>query len=345
MERRLSISTQGLSRYIQTTWRLSAKSTLKLPDMITSIRLFSEEEAHNLAELARKRNVFARHSRESGFYVQRIRALANRTVIEVFRPGDPDDMSAEAQKVADLTEKLALLSSTLAMPREKLQRLLAISSHRRSEFDITIGRGFYYLRSKSRPEPITQGITIDERFCRRFERCGFPQLALLCVSRRDVANRVVLALDWLFESRQEPVLPAALVKTSIALESLLIFSESEPLARSLSERAAFILSSDAHTRKEVSRIVKRFYGVRSGVVHGSRKKAKKLTPSLVEGIDRLTVLLCLIIASNSDKWDSTNSLRDWCEYERWGTPTSDVRIPFPDSYLRNAVTLCLKDVV
>ena len=40
-------------------------------------------------------------------------------------------------------------------------------------------------------------------------------------------------------------MPAAIVKTAIALEALLIAKESEPLTRSLSERAAFLLSHDA----------------------------------------------------------------------------------------------------
>jgi hypothetical protein len=160
--------------------------------------------------------------------------------------------------MADLTEKLAILSSSLMMRREMFHRLLAISLHRRSVFDITIERAFYRIRSKSKPEPSIRGITIDEKFCRRFERCGFPYLSLLCTSDNDIANRVISTINWLFESRHEPVLSASIVKTSIALESLLISNESEPLAKSLSERTAFILSSDPDIRYKVSQVVKRF---------------------------------------------------------------------------------------
>lgn len=172
----MRISIEQQSHYIRTTWMLSTEGTLKLLDT-TCIRFFSEEEAEELAKLARKRNFFARHSWENHFYIERIRKLANTTVIEISRPCDPNDMIDEAQKIADLTEKLAFISSILIIPREVLQRRLAISPHRRSVFDITIGRKFYYLRSKSKPEPDIRGITIDEKFCRRFERCGFRYLA------------------------------------------------------------------------------------------------------------------------------------------------------------------------
>src|SRR5688572_12036648 len=113
---------------------------------------------------------------------------------------------------------------------------------------------------------------------------------------------MLTSLDWLFESRLEPQLEASVVRTAIALESLLIFDKSESLARSLSERAAFILSPHPDRRREISRIVKRFYDARSRVVHGSHKKAKHLTPSLVESVDRLSMLLCLVIGTNQELW-------------------------------------------
>jgi hypothetical protein len=127
------------------------------------------------------------------------------------------------------------------------------------------------------------------------------------------------------------------LQTSIALESLLILSESESLAQTLSERAAFILSPEPGRRQHISRILKRFYDARSGVVHGSQKKAKKLTPSLLETVDRLTILLRLVIAANAKVWPSSNALREWCETQRWGAPSNEIKIPFPDLYLRNAL--------
>jgi len=338
----LRINFENQSHHIRTTWMLSAKSTLILPKMNVCIRFFKKEEAQALFKLVKNRHVFSRHSWENSFYLQRINDLEDITIIDIIRTGNPDDIIDEVQITADLIEKLVFLSSTLVMFRKDIQRLLAISPHRRTIFDLTIGPKLYHIKSKSRPEPVIKGITIDEKFCKRFDRCGFPQLAHLCTSDYEITNRIISTINWLFESRQEPQLSASIVKTSIALESLLISTESEPLAKSLSERAAFILSSEPDIRHKISKIVKKFYDVRSGVVHGSRKKSKMLTPNFIEGMDRLIILMCLTIASNSDKWDSIDSLVKWCESQRWGTPASEIHIPFPNIYLKNALRLFTK---
>lgn len=326
------------SRYIRTTRMLSARAELKFANL-SRIRFFSPREADELAEQVRKRNVFARHSWENNFYLQRVKALADHTVIEVFRQGDPRDIGEKTEQVATSLERITVLSSSIALDRGQLQRKLGISAGPRSEISFMISPGFRFLRSRTRPVPATQGVLIDERFCKRFSRCGFNTLADYMQSTTDLAKRVSRSLDWLFDSRTDPRMEAAVVKTSIALESLLIFSESESLGQSLSERAAFALSSNPDRRRLISRTLKRFYDARSGVVHGSEKKVKKLTPTLLEAVDRLAILLCLVIAANSRLWHSADALREWCEGQRWGEPSKDVQLPFLGSYLRNALAL------
>jgi hypothetical protein len=218
-----------------------------------------------------------------------------------------------------------------------LQRRLGISEQPGTEFNFVSDQQFRFLRSRSRPEPKPAGIDIDDRFANRFFKCGFDQLAGYVLTKSEIAKRVAMSQEWLFDSRTEPRLSASVVKTAIALESLLIFSETESLAQTLSERIAFILSSDSARRQIISRTIKRFYDARSGVVHGSRKKAKKLTSCLVETVDRLAILLHLILAANASLWPTPDKLREWCELERWGEPSSKVKIPFPDLYLRNTI--------
>lgn len=332
-----------LSRYLRTTHLFRAKNALSLPDG-TQIRFFTQGEAQELTELVRRRNVFARHSRENNFYLQRIEALADKPVIELLRPGDPDDMLDQAAWAAEWAEKTVFLSATLAIQRKQLYKLIGVGVSWPTAFDLTIGRGFRYLRSKSRRQHQGDGILIDSTFVNRFNRCGFPALHSVCVDNTGMSDRMRLVVGWLYESHQEPHLPAALVKTAIALESLLIFSESESLAKTLAERAAFILSPDPAVRETIARIVKQFYEARSGVVHGSQKKARKLTLHLVEGMDRLALLLCLVIARNISQWSSKEALQSWCEKERWGSPSSSVQMPVSPSYLKKAINICLKGV-
>jgi len=324
------------SLYLQSVWMFEASTELAIPGLGVTVRRFPEPEAQRLIADLRKQNVFARHD---SFYPRRVEALQGCTIIEVRRPGNPDDMIPEAQRVAKVVEGTLLLSASLCSRREEIHRRLSIATHRRATLDLTIGPGCYYLRSRFRGEADVQGMRLDEQACRRYHRCGFPPLACLCFAGLSISPRVETAAHWLVESRQEPVLSAAIVKTAIALETLLVFSESEALARALSERSAFLLSLDPALRLRISRVVKRFYDARSSIVHGSRKKSKELSPSILEGMDRLTTLLCLILAANRQLWPSHDHIQQWCEDQRWGPPASNVVTPFPVHYLRHAVAL------
>jgi len=325
-------------RYFRTTWLLNAKTPLNFPDS-SRISFLDEFEAAKFVGQLRNRSTIARIKGERDFYVKRATALAHRTIIEVFRFMSPDDMTEQGEQVVELIEKLSVLSTTLFLRKDVLLRKLGISTNVRPEINFTLTSQLRTIRSRSHRVPIVEGITIDRQFSNRFSKSGFFQLFQYCQSQSDLAKRVRTSADWLLESRRETRLTASVVKTAIALESLLIFNESESLARSLSERTAFILSASPEKRHEISRIINQFYEVRSGVVHGSQKKAKKLTPSLVECVDRLVLFLHLMISANSHLWPGVESLRLWCEKQRWGKPYTEVKAPFSQLYLRSAMAL------
>jgi hypothetical protein len=339
--RMVQIDRQNASQYLRVTWLLSAERALTLPDS-SSVRFFGQEETKSLAEEVRRRNVFARYSRENNFYLQRIGEMADCTVIEVLRDGEPDRVMEESRLAADLIERLVLLSVSLATTRGKLQARLGIGARARTEVDFVVGPGVRYLRSTSRRVPRLRGIAVNDACCNRFAKCGFPDLYRLLQMPTDLARRVDVSTAWLLESRREPALEASVVKTAIALESLLVFSESESLARPLSERGAFILSSCPDTRREISRAVKRFYNARSGVVHGSKRKLRDLQSELLEAVDRLVTMLCLTIGANQHLWPNVQAVGDWCEMQRWGTPDANVVRPYAHTYLRNALNLARK---
>jgi len=326
------------SHYIRTTWQLHAEVPLKFPDS-SQLRFFSEIEAAKLAETLRRRNVFARHSGENDFYVKQVALLGNRTIIEVYKPGDPNSTYQQAAEVAELIEKLAIVSSVLVLKKDAFLRRLGINSIVRPEVDLIAASNMKFIRSRSQRRSKSEGILVNKQFQKRFTRSGFVELYQYCQTQSDLARRVQTSADWLLESRREARLSASVVKTAIALESLLIFAESESLARSLSERAAFILTPVPGMRHSIARIISQFYDARSGVVHGSKKKAKRLSASLVESVDRISLLLYLVIAANQTLWPNVDMLRTWCEEQRWGTPSSNVGVPFSRTYLKNAITL------
>ena len=329
----------GSSRFIRTTWMLSATRMLDLPNFGARIRLMSMQEAEELANLIRRRNVFARHSYENNFYVQRAHELGETTIIEVVLPGEPDEVIPRATPLADAIERIAVLSTVFATSRSRLHHQLAISSHQRFGIDLTIGPDCYYLRSSSRREPRARGVSIDQPFQNRFSRLPLQELIRASLSVDPLARRISTALSWLFESRRDATASAALVKTAIALESLLIHNQTEPLTASLSERAAMILTKNAQMRRRVSRAVKDFYAARSAVVHGRGRRSDKISAELIEGADRLVMLLCLTIATNGSLWNSIDRIIEWCEGERWGDSENGATRTLAQSLIRGALVL------
>ncbi len=281
----------------------------------------------------RKRNVFVRHSWENNFYYQRALSLAGKTIIEVFRPGQPRDITDDAASASNLIEILTVLSKTVAVPRSVFQRQLGISARQRTEVDLVIGPSFHYLRSRVHKAPRYSGLPIDKTDVARFQRIGFCHLYAAASKQNAIGLRLQRCASWLYESRREPHDEAAIVKTAIALESLLILTASEPLARSLAERAAFLLSPKPDTRKPVARLIGRLYEARSTVVHGGRKQRRTDLPRLLEAGDRLAVLLLLVVAANGSKWGDEEAFRAWLHDERWGPPARIV-LPFAPTALR-----------
>jgi hypothetical protein len=329
----------GSTRFLKTTWLLSAQAPLRLEGNTLSIRRIETPECDWMLLQARKRNVFARHSWENSFYLKRIEELRDSTVIEIFGSGVIDAFNPKARVKAELLEKIAFISSTLGLKRKRLHQLLGISGHRRYGFDLTIAPGFEYLRSSARFEPRPRGVPVDEVFTRRFARCGFLQLLQRIEFDDPFAKRLSQATNWVFESRQDPATNAALIKTAIGLESLLIVNDNESLRGPLSERAAFILGSDYTNRKRIAKALRHFYDVRSKIVHGGKKTAALVPVAFLEGADRLLVLILLCLAANAAIWSTGEQLAEWAYNQKWGAPAKKVKRPFPQSHLTRALQL------
>jgi hypothetical protein len=300
----------------------------------SSIRFFNIAEASKLSEAVRKRSVFARHSHENDFYLNRINELTDHTVIELFRSGDPKEIRAEAEEAANQIEKITLLSSVLVIKKEKFLKKLSLPS--RGEQDLIISNQIRYISSNSKNIRL-DGIHITPNFKNRFIKCGFPELYMFINRESDLSKRVYASINWLFESRCEPTIPAAIVKTAIALETLLIFDESESLTKPLSERVAYILFTDPSIRQRVSEIIIKFYKTRSKIVHGNNKKINEI--SLLEFMDRILILLYLTISHNSNLWHSVNDLKKWLDLKRWGYQIDHIIYPFPKYYINNTLAL------
>ena len=329
----------GPNRFLRTAWLFSATDRLEIPEHRISLRAISPGEAAQMAQLARARNVFSRHGSDDAFYLERIGKLAGASVLESFYDGDIDaGMSAVKHKSA-LFEQMCLISASFGLSRARMQNLLSVSGHRRFGFDFAIGDGFAKLRSAARKDAAPKGVPVTPAFARRFHRMGFADAFGVAVSTHPFAARIQLALTWQAESLLDSSRSAALVKSAIALESLLVANEQESLRGPISERAAYLLAGTPETRKRISRAMKKLYDFRSALVHGGRKKATVLPDSILDGADRIVALLILGLAHNSERLTSFDALTAWVDELKWGAATARSTVVFPQSHLTRTLNL------
>ena len=334
--------TRSASLFVRTTSRIRAIFPLSLSSS-TKLYLMDEVECREFLHDITKKNAFLRIRREADFYYRRIKALTGRTVVEVTLPGTPKEIRSQATLVADAAEQILLLTGSFALRRAAFHRLLGISSYPIDQIGLIRSADRMTLRSATKPSAIPSQVVVDLALSRRFQKYGFISLFEACIDNTSLARRLCHAVDWLIESRCEPRFEAALVKTSIALESLLIFSEREALSRSLSERVAFLLSNDAATRAVVCAAIKRFYDVRSSIVHGGKRR-RSTTEEILDGVDKLITLVLLKIAVNRELFQTQDALQVWLDEERWRAPTK-LEQSFPSSVVRSALNLTARRII
>jgi len=325
------------SYYLRSSWILNSIKPLTFSKIDGQIVKFDCNTTDELAELISRKNLFQRIPTSSKFYVQRALDLGDSTIIEIYGSEHIDTLIRKAQIFANWIEMVCVLAESLSTDREKIKKKLQIKENRRTVLDLTIGKNFYYLRTNINQISIPKGIQIDDIFISRYRRCGFNELENVCFIEGEIHKRIKKSVEWLFESRTEPLLDSAIVKTTISMESLLIFDANESLANALSERIALILTDDPDLRKKISRHVKRFYNARSGIVHGGRRKLELRSQNLLEGIDRILILLHLIIIHNIEKWDTVEKLKIWLENEKFGFPDNNKVVPFSKKYITDAM--------
>lgn len=299
----------------------------------------SHSDAHTLASEIRRRNVFARHSWENNFYIQRARQLGGRTVIEFEIAGTPSQNMERAQELADKIEMFCLLGFTFSMNGRKFLRHIGPAHRRVIEHDLLIEAKYRFVRSKSSRQDEFRPLIVDSALRKAFGRSGLGKATeSLLEDKSELLEKANRASAWLLQSRFETDLESAAVKTAIALESLLIVSTSEPLAQVLSERVAFLLGSTPEERAKLSRIAKNFYGLRSAIVHGGKRRNR---PSIqaVDAMNRLVLLSIISVATNSKKLKTADDLRAWVDETRWGARPSKLEQPFSGAFVRRAIAL------
>lgn len=322
-----------LQHYLHTTRWVSAETTVKISTGC-KIRNYSESEAKQTAQVVRNRNVSARVSGPRDFYYQRAENLSDETVVEIIN-SDQILSDERLSRVAKLAE--AVLVASIVLQGDRSSFLRSVVGVREEFFDLNITKDAREtsVSSTSQVEKEPSGLAVDSTAARRFRKNGFPDLYAIANGDSKLSTRLERSLGWLIQSRTDKSVSSAIVKTSTALETLVVIGR-EPTRRALSERGAYILSDDPDERRRISRAIKTFYSKRGNIVHGKGDVSDEETVRILEFGDRLSVLIALVLSSNGNKWENADDVRRHCDAVRWGEDRTCSR-PWSRRYLNTAL--------
>lgn len=293
------------------------------------VRQWSGPDAEAFREQVRKRNAFSRHAGPGDFYYQRATALMNATVLEIYDGGESTAQHLASR--AALAEGLVLASFVLYGSRRDFYRKVAGGAGRHVDLHLIRRGPVSHLKStSSRLRPAT-GLRVDARAISRYQKAGFEAVYDFASGATELAGRVRAAVGWLVQSRTDPSTESAVVKTSTALESLLVVGR-EPPTRALQERSAYLLTEDPGMRQRLAKAAQRFYELRGDVVHGKKSTKQADIDGALEFGDRLVVLSALVMAHKH--WKNASELQEFCDRARWGHSQPFVRAG-SKTHLRN----------
>ncbi|MEQ9080759.1 MAG: HEPN domain-containing protein [Sandaracinaceae bacterium] len=290
------------------------------PDALR-VRRAADEEVADLIARREKKNAFARVRRDTDFYAPRLWSLSGRTVVDARLNGRPDEVRSALVRLADLAEPAVVVAGWATLGRKQLRNHLS-STLQSPALDILIGPG-WTMRSSSRPGTQPSPLQVTAKLGQRGHELGVWRVAAGAAAGGQQGAHMATALFWLAEAARDAKGAAAVVKISTALEALLIVGR-EPITRTLSERAAFLLSDAPDRRAAVSRAVKKLYEVRSEAVHASRSSEVEVPALWLDAACKLVLAVATVLSDNLRRWPKRGHVVDWVDRTRWGAPTEPV---------------------
>lgn len=156
---------------------------------------------------------------------------------------------------------------------------------------------------------------IGERVAIYYTKFGLSNISRILKKpiqkRSEMEKRLLTAVNFFGKAVQETDPVDAFLKTTIAMETLLLRdNNTEPITGNLSERTAFLLKDTLDGRLELRRLVSTLYGTRSRIAHhGSTDEAMASLPT----IQNICFDLLYKVASIIDKHETVESLVGWID--------------------------------
>ncbi len=132
--------------------------------------------------------------------------------------------------------------------------------------------------------------------------------------------KIFRGLSWLGEATKDDLLGARYAKITFALESLIGGESNEEklstrgITATLASRAAFLVSDDKEERLEVDNKVRRYYGLRSKLVHG---ESVEILPEDFENFGRLVRRIAWGLLKRIDQFNTVDDIQGWVKEQSY----------------------------
>jgi hypothetical protein len=104
---------------------------------------------------------------------------------------------------------------------------------------------------------------------KNFFKTNLNETSNLIKTNNNNAQSVKSAIEWAFDSQVEENETVSFIQVSIGLEAILGEETGrEPLAETLADRCAYLLADTIENRKIIRKNFRKFYDLRSKLVHG-----------------------------------------------------------------------------
>lgn len=295
-----------------------------VPNDVVRVRRIAAAEVDTLVRNREKADGFVRARQDRDFYTPRLKSLAGSTVVDVRLKGKPDTVRSELLRLAQNAEHALIVGAWIHLGWKKLRNHLA-DPVLRGGSELVVGPGWKMRSSRlagRQPNPLR----VTDAFVTRSATQPVWLFARSACETTGWRVRLETSLRWLAEAAKDQNRVSAVVKLCTAFESLLTGGR-EGVTRALSERSAFLLSTEPSRRAATSTAVKRIYDLRSASVHGSSGSEETVAAEWLNAACRLVLAVAGVICANLGRWNHHGGLVQWVEQARWGVTSPELSRP------------------
>jgi len=240
---------------------------------------------------------------------QRVEPLKNMTIAQIQVSAFDEDRAIQvgSQEIEIALNVLRWIGYMLYGTMQRAWIGISGDVHRQMSLPSLLEKGDSLKLPRSRKGAV-RTYEIDEEAVDLFKKLGLSKISQILMKpqsdRTDMESRLLTAINFFGKAVQETDSIDAFLKTTIAMETLLIRDNTEPITGNLAERTAFLLGDSLEARLELRKLVSTLYGTRSRITHHGS------TDNAVASLETLQNICFDLLYKITDVVDQYKTIKD-----------------------------------